>query len=124
MCLVISHQIRSTVRYELAQTIGRTIARWRATSGMTQEALAGVLDLDPMTVSRFERGATLPSLVTLQQIATVFGVTMAQLLEEEPPSSVDDTAVIARLIQNFSSEERAFVLDTLKRYRTIRRKSS
>ena len=91
---------------------------------MTQEALAGVLDLDPMTVSRFERGATLPSLVTLQQIATVFGVTMAQLLEEEPPSNVDDTALIARLIQNFSSEERAFVLDTLKRYRTIRRKSS
>lgn len=107
------------MRRELAQTIGRTIARWRTAHDMTQEELSIALDIDPMTVSRFERGVTLPSLVTIQQMAGVFGVSMAQMLEDVPSSESGDTQVVAALLKNFSRGEREFVIETLKRYRTL-----
>lgn len=86
---------------------------------MTQEELSLALGVDPMTVSRFERGVTLPSLLTVQQIAAVFDVSMAQMLEDAPVPAIDDTQVIASLMKHFTGEERAFLIDTLKRYRTL-----
>lgn len=107
------------MRRELAQSIGQTIARWRMAHDMTQEELAIALDVDPMTVSRFERGVTLPSLVTIQQLAGVFGVSMAQMLEDAPSQDSSDTQVIAALLKNLSRGERDFVIETLKRYRLL-----
>ena len=116
---------RSTVRPELAKTIGQAIARWRTAHAMTQEELAVALDIDPMTVSRFERGVSLPSLLTFQQIATVFGASMAQMLEDAPvPSPVpaparSNSATLASLMKSLSPEEQAFFIETLKRYRAL-----
>lgn len=109
------------MRQELAHAVGRTIARWRTARGMTQEELAVALDVDPMTVSRFERGVTLPSLLTVQQLAGVFDVSMAQMLEDAPAPEAGDAKVIAALMKNFSHGEREFVIETLKRYRATRR---
>lgn len=117
------HMNRSTVRPELAKTIGQAIARWRTARGMTQEALAVALDVDPMTVSRFERGVSLPSLLTFQQIATVFGASMAQMLEDVPvplPAAAEsNSAMFTSLMKNLSPEEQAFFIETIKRYRTL-----
>lgn len=110
------------MRRELAQAIGQTIARWRTAHDMTQEELAIALDIDPMTVSRFERGVTLPSLVTIQQLAEVFGVSMAQMLEDAPSPDSRDTQVIAALLKSFSRGEQDFVIETLKRYRLLARR--
>ena len=116
---------RSTVRPELAKTIGQAIARWRTAHAMTQEELAVALDIDPMTVSRFERGVSLPSLLTFQQIATVFGASMAQMLEDVPvplpvpAPTANSSAMLASLMKNLSSEEQAFFIETLKRYRAL-----
>lgn len=116
------------MRQELAKTTGQVIARWRITHQMTQEELAMAIDVDPMTVSRFERGVTLPSLVTLQQIATVFGVTMAQMLEEVPSAPASSAPnVFSLLMKNLAPEEQEFFLETIRRYRALnqqRKKSS
>jgi transcriptional regulator with XRE-family HTH domain len=94
---------------------------------MTQEELAVALDVDPMTVSRFERGVSLPSLLTLQQIATVFGSSMAQILEDVPaqrpaPTATGSSALmLASLMKSLSADEQAFFIDTLKRYRVLSR---
>jgi len=94
---------------------------------MTQEELAVALDVDPMTVSRFERGVSLPSLLTLQQIATVFGSSMAQILEDVPaqrpaPAATGSSALmLASLMKSLSADEQAFFIDTLKRYRALSR---
>lgn len=115
------------MRLELAKTIGQAIARWRTAHVMTQEELAVALDVDPMTVSRFERGVSLPSLLTLQQIATVFGSSMAQILEDVPaqrpaPTATGSSALmLASLMKSLSADEQAFFIDTLKRYRTLSR---
>jgi transcriptional regulator with XRE-family HTH domain len=117
-----------TVRPELAKTIGQAIARWRTAHAMTQEELAVALDVDPMTVSRFERGVSLPSLLTFQQIATVFGASMAQMLEDAsvplpvPAPAKSNSATLASLMKNLSPEEQAFFIETLKRYRTLVRR--
>ncbi len=112
------------MRHELAKTLGRTIAKQRNSLRMTQEELAVALDIDPMTVSRFERGITLPSLLTLQQIAEVFGVAMSSLLANEvvQQGSAEESAVIVRLVQGLSADEQAFVIETLKRYRALQKK--
>lgn len=110
------------MRHELAQTIGRTIARWRTAHDMTQEALALALDVDPMTISRFERGVTLPSLVTIHQLAGVFGVSMAQMLEDVPSRDTGEVQGIVTLMKGFSPGEREFVIETLKRYRSLQQK--
>lgn len=107
------------MRNELAKTTGQAIARWRTTHNMTQEGLAVALDVDPMTVSRFERGVTLPSLLTLQKISIVFGVTMTELLEE-PSNLADDKAkVLIALMRSLSEEEQAFFVETLTRFRLL-----
>ena len=119
---------RSTVRPELAKTIGQAIARWRTAHAMTQEELAVALDVDPMTVSRFERGVSLPSLLTFQQIAAVFGASMAQMLEDVPVSlnapvaTGSSSAMFVSLMKNLSPEEQAFFIETLKRYRALVRR--
>ena len=107
------------MRNELAKTIGLAIARWRTAHNLTQEGLATTLDVDPMTVSRFERGVTLPSLVTLQKIAGVFGITMAELLDMKSKASDDKTRVFTALMLSLSDDDQAFFVETLQRYRSL-----
>ena len=107
------------MRNELAKTIGQAIARWRTAHNMTQEGLAIALDVDPMTISRFERGVTLPSLLTLQKISVVFGISMAELLDTASKATDDKTKVFATLMLSLSDEEQAFFVETLQRYRQL-----
>ena len=104
------------MRHELALAIGKTIARWRIAKGMTQEQLALALDVDPVTVSRFERGVSLPSLPTLHGMAGVFGVPLARLLDDAPLQDRSEADTLAALMQNLSVAEKDYVLDAVKRF--------
>ena len=104
------------MRQELARSVGKTIAQWRNSRGMTQEQLALALDVDSVTISRFERGVTLPSLPSLHKIAGIFGVALPRLLEEAPSIKFAEAEMIAALMETLSTDERSFILDTIKRY--------
>ncbi len=104
------------MRYELAASLGRNIATWRNALGVTQEQLANSLDIDPVTISRFERGATLPSLPTLQRVAQALGVTMAQLLSEPLPAKFSKADKIAALLEPLSESEQDFAVEFVERY--------
>ena len=54
--------------------------QYRKEAGLTQEELADLLGLDNSYVSLLERGARVPSLISLDQIAKVFGVKPHDLL--------------------------------------------
>jgi transcriptional regulator with XRE-family HTH domain len=110
------------VRHELALAIGKTIARWRNTLGLTQEQLALALEVDPVTISRFERGVTLPSLPTLHRMADVFGISLAGLLEEAPRGKRSDAELLAALMEPLSAAERDFVVETIKRFCALRKR--
>ncbi|MBA1264500.1 helix-turn-helix domain-containing protein [Stutzerimonas stutzeri] len=108
------------MRQELAATVGRIIARHRTALGITQDQLSLALDVDPITVSRFERGVTLPSLLTIQRLCEVFGVSLSQFFTEdaEPPTAakLDDSTALLVMLGSLHEEERAFAIDTLKRF--------
>lgn len=106
------------MRQELARTVGRIIARHRSALGLTQEQLSVVLDVDPMTISRFERGLTLPSLVTVQRLAEIFGVSLGGFFEDLQPAEKADAELqrIAVLLESLEEREREFIVDTLTRF--------
>lgn len=72
--------------------LSRNIAERRRVIGLTQAQVAERLNIDTETVSRFERGRHLPSLVTLERLASVLATSVSDLLAEEP-SQVDDQAL-------------------------------
>ena len=59
-----------------------SIAALRKARNWTQSDLAERVGVDTETISRFERGATLPSLLTLEKISKSLKVGIGELLAE------------------------------------------
>ena len=61
-------------------SIGRIIKEKRKEIGLTQEQLAEQLNLNPKTVSRWERGTNVPDVSVLNSIAEVLSVDVEALV--------------------------------------------
>lgn len=66
-------------------TVAGNIGQLRRNSGMTQLELAEQLSYSDKAVSKWERGESLPDIVTLKQIAELFSVTVDYLLRADHP---------------------------------------
>ena len=64
------------IERELRKRLGGALRAARLAMQLTQDDLASLVETDPETISRFERGATLPSLVRLLSLADALGVTI------------------------------------------------
>lgn len=71
----------------LAKRLSKNLADRRKKLGLTQDKVAGRVGLDTESISRFERGKTLPSLATLERLAIGLETTVADLLSEYPGSA-------------------------------------
>ena len=98
----------------LARKLGANIATRRKARKWSQAELAERLGVAPETISRFERGATLPSLVTLHRIGQVLKSPLAELMAESSPAPDDQAAVIATWLSSLSDDDREYVLDLVK----------
>ncbi len=58
---------------EEKERLGERIRAARADKGWKQKHLAAQVDVEPITVSRWERGATSPDLEVIRQVAEVTG---------------------------------------------------
>jgi DNA-binding CsgD family transcriptional regulator/transcriptional regulator with XRE-family HTH domain len=67
------------------------------------------LSSDPETVSRFERGATLPSLVRLLDLAEALDVTFASLIGGASPRGTDEFAELTQMVSNLPPKDRKLV---------------
>jgi len=105
-------------RSSLAARLGKNIMRGRKALGLTQEQMAVELKVEPATVSRFERGATLPSIPTLERISEILGTTMGELLEEGKPRQFTETEQLAALLRPLSDSDRAFTREILEKLST------
>jgi len=77
--------------------LGEKIRTARAEKGWKQKHLAAQVDVEPITVSRWERGATRPDLNVLHQLAEATGKPVSYFVggdEPETPaaSSLDEAA--------------------------------
>ena len=59
----------------------------RRGSGLTQKQLAEALGVEPITVSRWERGVTSPSLPRLRRIAEITETTVSDLVRSPDAAS-------------------------------------
>ena len=90
----------------IANRIGRAIARERAARDLTQEQLAEQLGVEQETVSRFERGLTLPPLQRLIQLADIFDLPLETLLRGTTNRPADEAADIAQMLERLDDDGR------------------
>ncbi len=98
----------------LAVRLPRNISKQRQALGLTQAQLAERLGVDTETLSRFERGKHLPSLLTLERLAGVLFMTVGELLSEEPIVADDDAIAISSWLSRLSPEDKLFAQGMLK----------
>jgi transcriptional regulator with XRE-family HTH domain len=108
------HKSVKTKTSELGNLLGRNVARRRKELGLTQAEFAEKIGADIVTVSRFERGSNLPSLLRLEKIATALGVPLAELLSESTNLCTDQSLLIQGWIAGLSEADRKFMLDMVQ----------
>lgn len=67
---------------KLKLQIGANIAAYRKNAGLTQAALAEKVNYSDKAVSKWERGESIPDVLTLMQLAEQFGITVNDLLAD------------------------------------------
>jgi transcriptional regulator with XRE-family HTH domain len=102
-------------RVPLAHRLGERIAALRKARNWTQADLAERVGVDTETISRFERGATLPSLLTLEKIGQSLKVGIGDLLAETSALPDDQAAMLSAWIAGLGDADRAFVVALVKR---------
>lgn len=101
-------------RSVLARRLGRNIAAFRLRARLTQEQLAERMDVEIATVSRYETGATVPSLATLETLADVLHCQMADLLDEQPLGKSLESERIEAMIDPLPVAERELVVELIE----------
>lgn len=64
-------------------SLGQNLVYYRKLSGLTQQQVAQMLNLNRTTYTKYETGASEPSIEILKQLAEILNVNVAQLLEDE-----------------------------------------
>ena len=67
---------------KLKKQIGANIASYRKRMGLTQAGLAEKLNYSDKAVSKWERGESVPDVLTLSQMAELFDITVNELVED------------------------------------------
>lgn len=65
---------------QIKEQIGKNIAFYRKKDGLTQAGLAEKLNYSDKAVSKWERGESTPDILTMMQLAAMFGITVNDLL--------------------------------------------
>lgn len=75
--------------------MGTRLRTARRASGFTQKELAEELGVEAITVSRWERGVTSPSLPRLRRIAELTGTAVSELVRSQDGSSAHSLELAA-----------------------------
>lgn len=67
---------------KIKSVLGRNIASYRKQYGLTQAGLAEKLNYSDKAVSKWERGESIPDVLTLVQLAALFGISIDELLSD------------------------------------------
>ncbi len=94
---------------DIEKLIGCRIAQLRKDRELTQAQLAEMIDTAVETISRLERGVSVPSLRTIEKISTALHVRIRELLDFEFPlhkkPSVRESEKLLALLQTKRPED-------------------
>lgn len=85
--------------------IGRTIARERRRTGVTQEALAAHLGVSKAAVSKWEVGQSLPDVSLLPRIAAYFSLTLDELFDWRDELTDEESAAFYAEVYALGEED-------------------
>ena len=97
---VLCYNVAMINENEFKQIVARNITKFRKANGLTQLELAIKLNYSDKAVSKWERGESLPDVYMLQVIASMFGITLNDLVTEhtdiiKPKSKLNKGIVLA-----------------------------
>ncbi len=69
---------------ELRKNIATNIANFRKSKGYTQSELAEILNYSDKSVSKWERGESIPDALTLKELSNFFGILVDDFYREKP----------------------------------------
>ena len=87
-------------------TFGETLRELRKQKGLTQEALGEVLSLAPQTVSKWERGESMPDANLLPELSKTLGCSLDTLFGMETNSWADAERALIRWVKTIPPEDR------------------
>lgn len=68
--------------------LGQRLKRFREASGLTQQQVADVLNLDRSTYAYYETGKTTPDIKSVSKLIKIFNISYYDLIDEEDPRMV------------------------------------
>ena len=83
---------------KLKKQLGTNIAAYRKRLGLTQAGLAEKLNYSDKAVSKWERGESMPDVLTLVQLAELFEITVDTLLAD-PNALPDNPGAVGRVVE-------------------------
>ena len=101
---------------KLAQQMGRAIAVRRQQNGLTQAAVAELIGVEQETISRFERGATLPPLGRLNDIADALKCPLECLLRDGSIRPEDRAQDLLKTMQGLSESDTLMISEFVHRF--------
>lgn len=101
----------ATGEVDLGKALGRVIAQKRKSMSLSQNELAGMIDVDAETISRFERGAVVPSLLRLNALAKAMEVSLGTLLSQSSQFADDQTNELLLTMRNLEPSDRKMLMD-------------
>jgi transcriptional regulator with XRE-family HTH domain len=108
--------LRSTPpsRKNILPMLAKQVAEKRRAAGFTQAQLAELLDIEPDTVSRIERGLVVPSLERLIDYASVLNTSVNELLGDIPRETSKTELEWTAMLNDLSASDRQLVLTIVK----------
>lgn len=100
-----------TARQEglFAKRLGRALAKQRSAVSLTQEQVAERIGVEQETISRFERGATIPPLLRLIDLADLYNVPLDMLVRAGSARVLDQANDITVSLKKLPEEDREWV---------------
>ena len=96
---------------DLKETISKNITKLRKEKKLTQFAFANKLNYSDKAISKWERGESIPDIITLKQIADFFGVTVDYMLtKHENESALQNTTHETKNIKNEKENTKAVTI--------------
>lgn len=94
----------------IGQRLGAQVRTHRLAQGLTQGQLAERVGVETETISRLERGAALPSLLKVEELAGALHVSVSGLLGDSSTLASDQARQLERLLDDLDESERSFIL--------------
>lgn len=116
-----SHQGDDERVAQIRRAVGAAIAKKREQAGMSQEAVAEMLGIGHLSISRMERGVHNVTADRLIQLAEIFACRADELLLPASSRPMDQLGELSNLMAEFTDADRFFVMEFARNFSIYKR---